>query len=228
MQAIVLADGEVGSREALDAAWPGWLDPDAIVIAADGGARHAASLGLDLDAWIGDGDSLGEGGIDALRAAGVPVHLVAAAKDESDTELALRAALERGATCIVVVGGLGGARLDHALANVGLLAVSALRDIPTTLLDPSGRVSLISAPGPGGRPVRRALPGPIDGLVSLLPQGDGVTGVTTFGLAYPLADEPLPAGPARGLSNVRTAADAWVEVGTGRLLVVEGPATLSP
>ena len=75
--------------------------------------------------------------------------------------------------------------------------------------------------------MRRPLPGPIDGLVSLLPQGDGVIGVTTFGLAYPLSDEPLPAGPARGLSNVRVAADAWVDVRSGRLLVVEGPATLS-
>ena len=132
-----------------------------------------------------------------------------------------------GPTRIVVLGGLGGARLDHALANVGLLADPALRDIPTILLHPRARVSLISAPGPDGRPVRRPLPGPIDGLVSLLPQGDGVVGVTTFGLAYPLADEPLPAGPARGLSNVRVAADAWVEVRAGRLLVVEGPATLS-
>jgi thiamine pyrophosphokinase len=63
--------------------------------------------------------------------------------------------------------------------------------------------------------------------VSLLPQGDGVTGVTTQGLAYPLTDEPLPAGPARGVSNVRTAANASVQVASGRLLVVEAPATLS-
>lgn len=227
MQVIVLADGEVGTREALDAAWPRWLDADAIVIAADGGARHATTLRLDLDAWVGDGDSLGEAGIEALRAAGVPVHRVKAVKDESDTELALRTAVERGATLIVVLGGLGGARFDHAVANVGLLAHPALRDIPTMLLHPLARVSLISAPGLDGRPVQRVLPGPIDGLVSLLPQGDGVVGVTTSGLAYPLSDEPLPAGPARGLSNVRVAADAWVEVREGRLLVVEGPATLS-
>lgn len=227
MQAIVLADGEVGTREALDAAWPGWLEPDAIVVAADGGARHAAALGLALDAWVGDGDSLGEDDVSALRAAGVPVHLVPAAKDESDTGLAVRAALDRGADRIVILGALGGPRLDHALANVGLLADPGVRDIPTAILHASARVSLLSAPGVDGLPVRVALPGPVGALVSLLPQGDGVAGVTTGGLAYPLADEPLPAGPARGLSNVRVAADAWVEVRVGRLLVVEGPATLS-
>ena len=56
--------------------------------------------------------------------------------------------------------------------------------------------------------------------------GAGVEGVTTHGLAYPLDDEPLPAGPARGLSNVRESADAAVMVRRGLLLIVESPATL--
>lgn len=227
MQAIVLADGDVGARAALDTAWPGWLEDGAVVIAADGGARHAAGLGLESTRWVGDGDSLAPDALDRLRASGVPMDLVAAAKDASDTELAVELALEMGADRVVILGALGGPRIDHALANVGLLALPALVEIPTCLLSPHARVTLISAPGPDGRPVRRDLPGPLGGLVSLLPQGDGVTGVTTDGLAYPLADEPLPAGPARGLSNVRTAANAAVEVRSGRLLVVEAPATLS-
>ena len=223
MQAIVLADGEVGTRVDLDAAWPGWLEADAVVIGADGGARHAEALGLHLDRWVGDGDSLGEDGIERVRVAGVPMELVGAAKDESDTELALRTALGLGADRIVVLGGLGGPRVDHALANVGLLALPALRDVAVCLLHPDARVTLISAPHPGADPVRRALPGPVGAIVSLVPQGDGVLGVSTSGFAYPLHDEPLPAGPARGLSNVRTAHDAGVTVRAGRLLVIEGP-----
>ena len=45
--------------------------------------------------------------------------------------------------------------------------------------------------------------------------------MTTQALRYPLRDEPLTAGPARGLSNVRTAADAAVTVRSGRLLIIE-------
>ena len=161
------------------------------------------------------------------RAAGVPVRLVAAAKDESDTELAVRLASSR-----VRIGSSSSAALAARAWTTpwptsGSWPIPALREIPTILLHPQARVSLISAPGRDRRSVRLELPGPVDGLVSLLPQGDGVVGVTTGGLAYPLADEPLPAGPARGLSNVRVAHDAWVEVRAGRLLVVEGPATLS-
>ncbi len=227
MQAIVLADGEVGTRAGLDRAWPGWLEADPIVIAADGGARHAVALGLELTRWVGDGDSLAPKALARLRASGIPMDLVAAAKDASDTELAVGAALAMGADRVVVLGALGGPRIDHALANIGLLALAALGEIPACLLSPRARVTLISAPGRDGGPVRRDLSGPPGALVSLLPQGDGVTGVTTDGLAYPLTDEPLPPGPARGLSNVRTTATASVQVRSGRLLVVEAPATLS-
>ncbi len=62
--------------------------------------------------------------------------------------------------------------------------------------------------------------------MSLLPLGAGVEGVTTRGLAYPLVDEPLPVGRARGLSNVRSTPDAAVTVRRGLLLVVESPARL--
>jgi thiamine pyrophosphokinase len=72
----------------------------------------------------------------------------------------------------------------------------------------------------------RVLSGRIDDIVSLLPMGPGVEGVTTRGLAYLLADEPLPPGAARGLSNVRRVSEASVVLRRGLLLVVESPATL--
>ncbi len=226
MQAIVLADGDVAPRARIDEAWPGWADPSALVIAADGGARHAEPLGLRASIWVGDGDSVSPAQLERLAADGADIRRVAAAKDESDTELALLAAIERGADDIVILGALGGARVDHALANVGLLAHPALAGRGARLLDASARISFLRAPTPDGSPIERALPGRVGDLVSLLPTGDGVEGVTTRGLTFPLTDEPLPAGPARGLSNVRRDADAAVTVRRGMLLIVESPATL--
>ena len=57
-------------------------------------------------------------------------------------------------------------------------------------------------------------------FVSLLPLSPTVEGVTTTGLAFPLEDEPLHQGPARGLSNVLTGTMATVTTRAGRLLVV--------
>jgi thiamine pyrophosphokinase len=226
MKAIVLADGDAPDRAALDRAWPGWDEVAEVVIAADGGARHAGRLGLTILTWVGDGDSIDPDELALLAERGVTIRHVPAAKDESDTELAMLEALAHGPDEVVILGALGGVRIDHTIANVGLLAMPQLGDLPTTLLDERSRIRLIRAPGLGGAEVRFPLPGKAGDRVSLLPYGEGVTGVTTHGLAYPLADEPLPPGPARGLSNVRVSEDAAVVVRSGRLLVIETPATL--
>lgn len=227
MKAIVLADGDAPTGSQLDAAWPRWSDGIEFVVAADGGARHAVPLGLRVDTWVGDGDSVGDDALAALASAGVDIRRVAAAKDESDTELAVAAALERGADHIVVLGAFGGERFDHAIANVGLLAMPALAGRSVELIDARTRVRLLRGPAAGGRAAAVDLPGRVGDVVSLLPFGPGVEGVTTEGLAYPLRDEPLPEGPARGLSNVRSSVDARVTVRRGLLLVIESPATLA-
>jgi thiamine pyrophosphokinase len=226
-RAIVLADGDVGSRAALDATWPGWSDNVGLVVAADGGARHASALSLPVDHWVGDGDSLPAEDLAALRRSGTPIDLVNDDKDQSDTELAIAIAIDWGAESIVVLGGLGGRRLDHALANVSLLGAPALAGRESELLDADVRIRLGRAPGPDGGPVSIRVGGRLADLVSLLPYGGDVLGVTTAGLRYPLRDEPLLLGSARGLSNVRDAADASFVLRSGSLLVVETPARLS-
>jgi thiamine pyrophosphokinase len=217
--ALVLADGSAPDPSALDVAWPGWTDGIDLVIAADGGARHAERLGRRLDRWVGDADSIGEDGLAELARSGVAVDRHPVDKDETDTELAVRAAAAAGVRRLTILGALGGERIDHELGNLWLLAMPALEGIAAFLLDPAARIRLA---GPG----RIALGGRVGDLVSLLPFGGDVEGITTRGLRYPLRDEPLVAGPARGLSNVREATDAAVDVRTGRILVIATPARL--
>jgi thiamine pyrophosphokinase len=221
VRALIVADGDVPSRAALDAAWPGWDADVAFVVAADGGWDKAAALGLRPELLVGDGDSLPEGRFAEVAAQGIPIERSPTAKDESDAELALLAALGRGATDVTILGALGGRRFDHAIANVGLLGLADQREVRVELLDATTRVRLLRAP-PGGRaPVRLQLDGAPGDLVSLLPLGRPAEGVTTEGLLYPLLDETLQPGPARGLSNVRIAAEAGVSLRVGHLLIVE-------
>jgi thiamine pyrophosphokinase len=227
IRAIVVADGAVPERATLDAAWPGWGDGTLLVVAADGGARGAIRLGLTIDRWVGDGDSLTEGELAELEAAGIPIERSPVDKDESDAELAVVAAVRLGATDVTILGALGGERVDHALANIALLAHSALAGKPARLLDAAARLRLIEAPAPEGGPASLSLEGRVGDGVSLLPFGSDVRGVTTAGLRYPLDDEDLLFGAARGLSNVRVSAAARVTARIGRLLVVETPATLT-
>jgi len=225
-RALVLADGDGPDRAALDAAWPGWETGIGLVVAADGGAQLADRLGLPIDQWVGDGDSLGPDGLAVLRARGIPIDLAQTDKDESDTELALLSAIGAGATDLTILGALGGHRFDHTLANVGLLAHPSLEGRTARLLDADSRVSLLVGRGEGAPPVAATLEGRPGDVVSLLPLLNDAEGVTTEGLRYPLRDETLAVGPARGLSNVRLGAMATVSVRSGRLLVIETAATL--
>jgi thiamine pyrophosphokinase len=216
--AILVGDGDVPPRTAVDAAWPGWDAGAGLVVGADGGALKALATGMRPDLVVGDADSLGPCGLAVIRAEGIPVDLVGAAKDESDLELAVVAAIARGAGRLAILGALGGARFDHALANAWLLAHPALDDRPAVLLDATTRVRLLAARSGSATVDLAGRPGD---LVSLFPMGADALGVTTAGLAYPLRDEPLRFGPSRGLSNVRSGPLASVSLRSGRLLIVE-------
>jgi thiamine pyrophosphokinase len=227
--AVILADGAAPSRVTLDAAWPGWDAGIDLVVAADGGLRHAAAFGFHVDRWVGDGDSTSQADLDAVAAAGAVIDRVAVDKDESDTELALRAAVAAGPDEVTILGALGGVRTDHALANIGLLQHQALEGRRARMYDEHGaRLTLLVGPDHLGLAGRAELHGRLGDLVSILPIGETAYEVSTEGLRFPLDDEPLVIGRARGLSNVRIAQLARVSVASGRLLLIETPATIRP
>jgi thiamine pyrophosphokinase len=223
MVALILADGDVAARAVLDAVWPDWLAGVGLVVAADGGARHAAALGLRIDRWVGDGDSIDPATLVALEAAGVELRRARPDKDESDTELAVRAALADDPSGVVILGATGGPRLDHELANLGLLAMPELDGRVAIQYTPRARITRLRVPG-GAADLR--LTGHPGDTVSLLPFGGDVHGVTTRDLRYPLDDEDLPMGPPRGLSNVVDGDDPGVSIRDGLLLIIETPATI--
>ena len=217
--ALVLADGALDDPAEIERAWPGWSAGIDLVIAADGGARHAATLGLRIDRWVGDADSISPAELERLAAEGVPIDRALVDKDETDAELAIAAAVAQNASRITILGALGGSRLDHELGNIWLLAHPGLAGRETLLLGARTRIRL-------ARPGSVDLGGRVGDVVSLLPFEGDAWSITTHGLRYPLTDEPLVSGPSRGLSNVRAAPDARLEIGAGRLLIVETPVRL--
>jgi len=214
--AIVIADGAVPTRAALERHVDAAALADALIVAADGGARRALELGLTPDVIVGDGDSLPVATADELRASGIEFISHPPAKDESDTELAVREALRRGADRVVVVGAFGGGRLEHTLANVLMLAQPDLADVDIALIDDLSTVRVMG----DGPPGTLDLHGSAGDFVSLLPLSERVEGVTTDGLAFPLRDEDLWQGPTRGLSNEMTSDSAAVTRRSGRLAVI--------
>jgi thiamine pyrophosphokinase len=203
MRALVFANGEApppGLVAELRAA-------AGMVVAADGGARHALANGILPDAVVGDLDSID----DELRAAIPAARFHRAARlDTTDLEKAVEFSIAKGATAVDVVAA-GGGRSDHALANLSVLVLNRGK-ADVRVHDELFEVSLV---------VNRAeVVGPEGTVVSLVALGT-CTGVTTEGLRWPLKEFTLPFGP-RGIHNEIAASPAVVSVRTGDLLLFKG------
>ena len=207
---VIVAHGELTASVALQAV----LDSADLVIAADGGANWLSAHDRVPDILIGDMDSVSPAVLEAVREKRCLLLRYPPAKDETDTELALHRAMEMNPKRITILGALGG-RIDHALANVMLLASPVCGSTPVTIFDGRSYIYLVR----GEHRIR----GRVGDTVSLIPIGDRVDGIMTKGLQYPLLDETLYLGPARGVSNVLTSPEARLSVRQGKLLVVHTP-----
>jgi len=211
MRAVVVAHGDVLPS---DRAVIGAKD---YVVAADGGALALERWKLLPHLVVGDMDSLRQTGVERFARLGIPVAQFSPAKDESDLELAVAQAISAGATEVVLLGALGGDRLDHETANLLLLADPGYDGIRIEARRGALRIRAVRGKG------SLALAGPVGALVTLLPVNGDAGGITTEGLRYALRDETLRFGRARGLSNEIASLPARVSLDTGTLLVFETP-----
>jgi thiamine pyrophosphokinase len=187
------------------------VTPSARVLAADAGIAHVHALGLSAEAVIGDLDSATPEDVAKARARGARVERHPTAKDATDLELALDAALALAPRRVLVLADDGG-RLDHLLASLLLLAAVRYRALEVDAQVGAALVHVIRG--------ERELRGSVGETISLLALHGAAEGVTTDGLAYPLAGETLEPGSSRGVSNVFVAPTARVSIGSGVLLAV--------
>ncbi|MDX1995414.1 MAG: thiamine diphosphokinase [bacterium] len=209
-KALIFANGDRNDgpmvRRALTAAG------DALIVAADGGARVAQAFGYRVAVIVGDMDSLTGEELDAVLANGAEALRHPPEKDATDLELALNVVAERGIDWIRIIGGVGD-RIDQTLGNIYLLALPLLAGRDVRLMAGKQETRLL-------HPGEHHISGTAGDTISLIPLGGAVQGIITDGLYYPLKDEPLLFGPARGISNVMTGDAATVTFRDGLLLLV--------
>jgi len=207
-RAVILAGGEIK-----DPVWHrSLLRPGDLIICADSGAEHARRMGVVPALAVGDMDSIAASGRQYLAEIGCPVIPYPAAKNQTDTQLALERAVSMDATEILLLGCLGN-RLDHTLANVALLQYARRLGVDARLEDERHRVMLVH-----GIRVVEGMPGDIVTLLAVTPQA---TGVDLAGFQYPLQGGVLVAGDTLGVSNVLLGNHGRVHIGEGVALLIQ-------
>ena len=182
---------------------------DDLKIAADSGYHTALALGEVPDLLLGDFDS--------LRACDIPKRVerlqVPAEKDFTDTQLAVDTALKKGATELVIIGGLDG-RLDHTLSNLAILEDLSEKRLHAVITNGFNRVRYLRATS-----TRLARSG--FRYVSLLALSETVKGVSIEGCKYPLKNATLRRSFQYAVSNEITGNCALISVRKGGVYIVE-------
>jgi thiamine pyrophosphokinase len=187
------------------------LRPDDFFIAVDGGLRHLRNLYKTPDLLIGDLDSATTAEVEGASMQGIEVRRYKSDKDETDLELALLAAIEKGFDEILIIAALGG-RLDHTLGNLNLLTHPLLAGVKVTIEDGSEEIFIIRDSA--------EISGSPGDVVSLIAMQGKVIGVETRELKYPLRHETLYQEKGRGISNVMLGDRAGVSIESGLLLCI--------
>lgn len=186
-----------------------YLQPGDFIVACDAGYRNAAKLGVRPDLIVGDFDSAPQPQTD--RQTIVLPHV----KDDTDTQFAAKWLVEHGYKEVVLLGALGGARIEHMFANVSTGLYLAMHGVKVILADAKSEMHYLLPEQPLHLEHKDWM------YLSIFALGAPMTGVTMEGVYYPLQNATLSElDYPLGTSNEFTAPVANLQCRTGHGLVV--------
>ncbi len=186
----------------------GLIREDDYVMCADSGWQKARAMGITPDMIVGDFDSSPNPSDRFDNVEALPV-----VKDDTDTHHIARHVIEKGFTDVLLLGAVGGKRIEHTFSNISTMLFLAKHGVSATaktarstlIVIDDGRILLKDAD-------RRFL--------SVFPLGDRAEGVTITGAKYEIENAVLTNDFPIGVSNEFTGNDVTVEVEKGSLLIV--------
>ena len=188
------------------------LREDDFIIACDAGYRNCEPLGCRPDMIVGDFDTA-----PCPQQEGDDIVILPHVKDDTDTEYAAKLAAEKGFAEVLLLGGLGGHRLEHTLANLCTGLGLERRGVRATLQDERSRITYVM-PGESRRyPKQQYF------YLSVFPLEGKAQGVWEQGSYYTLEDACLTASYPLGVSNEYAEGSDCITISTreGALVVVE-------
>lgn len=211
---IIVSGGNIHKDFALDFLKKNKTE-NTCLIAADRGVEFFMGTDLEPDVAVGDFDSLSAEGAKYMETLKhTEIRRLKPEKDDSDTQSAANYAIEQGTERIMILGATGN-RIDHLMANFGLLMLGKIKQVQIVLVDAYNYMSLIES----GMILKKEEQ--FGKYVSFFPIEGEVTGLTLKGFKYPLNSYTLKVEDS-GLtvSNEISDPEAEVTFETGKLFMI--------
>lgn len=201
----IFAGGDLGRVDKF------WFSTHAgYVICADSGYKHAQKLGLKPDVIVGDFDSYTE-----KLPEDCEIHRSVPEKDDTDTLLAVKIAIERGYEQIYLYGALGGERFDHAFANIQTMIYAHEHGAELMLI--GNEYLTLQYPGQEEMYPKRKE----NGYFSVFAITETVRIKSLRGVKYPLEDYEMLRSFPIGVSNEITGEAAFLTLESGTALIIQ-------
>jgi len=188
-------------------------EPPVILIGVDRGTIKILDAGLIPSRAVGDFDSVSEEEWERIRSLKIHVEKLIPEKDDTDTEHALRYALNERPRRILCLG-CTGTRLDQTLSSIGLLKQAADEGIEAFILDENNRVRVVR----GSCTLQKK--DTFGKYVSVLPYGDRLEHLYMKGFKYPAEDVSTDFSVSLTVSNELTAKEGEIRC-DGYCIVIE-------
>lgn len=209
-RAVIISGGTIEKRVVFEQ-----LKPEDFIIGVDKGIEFLDVNGIEPHYLVGDFDSIDLSLLDKYkRESKIPIREFNPVKDASDTEIAVRLAMELGFEEMILLGATG-TRIDHMWANIQVMWIPFEKHIEAQIIDGTNRIRLVRS---GFKLKRTEGYGPYFSVFSL---GTPVIGLTIEGAKYCLRNHTLQPFDSLSVSNQFAEEEVTIEYQSGTLILME-------
>ena len=207
MRAIIISGGKAPSKELLLS----YIKEDDMLIGVDKGCNTFYEYNITPHLILGDFDSAKKEYIEEFIKRGVKSEKHNPEKDYTDTHLGYIKAKENGADEIIMFG-VTGTRLDHTLANLGILFMALKDKIKLEIIDDNNRIFLIDK--------KTTFKGQEGQIISFHALSNVVKNINIMGAKYSLKNYDMTLLEPRAICNEFLDKDITISFDEGIIMVI--------
>lgn len=211
MRTLIVTGGNVKKKFLIDTIDKKKFD---IIIAVDNGVKILNELNIKPNHIVGDFDTVKKEILDLYKEDTlIKIHRFNPIKDNTDTDIAIRLAVELHSDEIVIIGGIG-TRIDHVLGNIQVLKYALDNKVKCKIIDENNEIQLINKTTILNKTENDKK------YISLIPLTEKVENINLKGFKYELENGKLTIGSSLGISNEILKEQAIIEFDNGILVMI--------